>query len=389
MILTRSGCEDCSRLIRSHSGSRIRGVILDLPTMAAGGASGSVSREPVALRRSDRAPLYNEKRKRIPSYNEKEYFYRARVLRRARKMAAAGERHGQTMPTVSTEEAAALAVRCYNMEWAAAVAHYNVAQLQERLNRLEAAVDGPPLPLAAHRVKQVDALEAALSVASAASEEAAPPDDSAAQPAILQDMQPAEQDAELTEATTDAQSSLSRKKKPRRRRRAAADAGATAAAAPAADAGALEAEDAAQASIGEDLIVPEPLVAEELQHRGTTGAWAVVQGLQTEKYSQYNGRIVRVGNQRTNGRFETVRPGSNDKLAVRPENLRWLLGSYDGRSAGDDLADEDDGYGELVLLGFDTVKERWACKHLLNREGGSARYRYRWARIEPSEVSLN
>ena len=84
--------------------------------MAAGGASGSVSREPVALRRSDRAPLYNEKRKRIPSYNEKEYFYRARVLRRARKMAAAGERHGQTMSTVSTEEAAALAVRCYNME---------------------------------------------------------------------------------------------------------------------------------------------------------------------------------------------------------------------------------------------------------------------------------
>ena len=90
MILTRFGCEDCSRLIRSHSGSRIRGVILDLPIMAAGGAAGSVSREPVALRRSDRAPLYNEKRKRIPSYNEKEYFYRARVLRRARKMAAVG-----------------------------------------------------------------------------------------------------------------------------------------------------------------------------------------------------------------------------------------------------------------------------------------------------------
>ena len=174
-------------------------------------------------------------------------------------------------------------------------------------------------------------------------------------------MQPAEQVAELTEAATDAQSSLSRTKKQRRRRRAAADAGATADAEPAADAGALEAEDAAQASIEEDLVVPEPLVAEELQHRGTTGAWAVVQGLQNEKYSQYNGRIVRVGNQRTNGRFETVRPGSNDKLAVRPENLRWLLGSYDGRNAGDDLADEDDGYGELVLLGFDTVKEQWAC----------------------------
>ena len=36
------------------------------------------------------------------------------------------------------------------------------------------------------------------------------------------------------------------------------------------------------------------------------------------------------------------------------------------------MADEDDGYGELVLLGFDTVKEQWACKHLPKREGGTA-----------------
>ena len=373
--------------------------------MAAGRESLSASRVRVVPRR----PFWA-----VP-FNEKEFFYRARVLRRAQKQAAAASWTGRCPVLVSSEEVAALANRCQQLEWAAAVAHYNVTQLHERVSLLEAAGEMPPLPLPVvspeaepveHTVQVMSAPaspesaddarreetvepEAARLVDPLEAEEAAPPDESAAQPAILQDMQPAEQVAELTEATTDAQSSLSRTKKQRRRRRAAADAGATADAEPAADAGALEAEDAAQASIGEDLIVPEPLVAEELQHRGTTGAWAVVQGLQNEKYSQYNGRIVRVGNQRTNGRFETVRPGSKDKLAVRPENLRWLLGSYDGRNAGDDLADEDDGYGELVLLGFDTVKEQWACKHLLTREGGPARYRYRWARIKPSEVSLN
>ena len=89
LILTRFGWEDCSRLIRNHSGSRICGVILDLPTMAAGGASGSASREPVASRRPIRAPLFNEK----------EYFYRARVLRRAQKVAGAeGGGFGGTTP---------------------------------------------------------------------------------------------------------------------------------------------------------------------------------------------------------------------------------------------------------------------------------------------------
>ena len=44
--------------------------------MAAGGAAGSASRELPAPRRPVRAPLL---------FNEKEYFYRARVLRRARK----------------------------------------------------------------------------------------------------------------------------------------------------------------------------------------------------------------------------------------------------------------------------------------------------------------
>ena len=57
-------------------GSRIRKVILELPVMAAGGAAGSASRELPAPRRPVLAPLL---------FNEKEYFYRARVLRRARK----------------------------------------------------------------------------------------------------------------------------------------------------------------------------------------------------------------------------------------------------------------------------------------------------------------
>ena len=114
-----------------------------------------------------------------------------------------------------------------------------------------------------------------------------------------------------------------------------------------------------------------------------------VQGLQSARYTQHNGRLVRVGIQRTDGRYETVRVGSKHMLAVWPDNLRWLLQSSDGRVAGDDLADEDDGYGELVLLGYDPVNEQWACKHLLTRVGGTARYRYRWARIKRPEVSLN
>ena len=146
MILTRFGCEDCSRLIRSHSGSRIRGVILDLPIMAAGGAAGSVSREPVALRRSDRAPLYNEK----------EYFYRKRVLRRMQKVAGSACRPVLPGLKEQTEEVAALVARCSLLEWSAAVSQYNVSNLEERLRRLEAATELPPLPLPAAVPKTYD-----------------------------------------------------------------------------------------------------------------------------------------------------------------------------------------------------------------------------------------
>ena len=69
--------------------------------MAAGGASCFASRDPVVPRRPFLAPLFNEK----------EYFYRARVLRRARKVAAAAERPERRAAMVSSEEAAALAAR--------------------------------------------------------------------------------------------------------------------------------------------------------------------------------------------------------------------------------------------------------------------------------------
>ena len=107
--------------------------------MAAGRASVSASREQVASRRPTRAPFFNEK----------EYFYRARVLRRARKVAASAGRQQHRETVMTSDEAAALVSRCYQAEWSAAVAHYSVAQLHQRLNQVEAAVaeNIPPLPL--------------------------------------------------------------------------------------------------------------------------------------------------------------------------------------------------------------------------------------------------
>ena len=121
--------------IRSHSGSSRSYFAY----MAAGRASVSASREQVASRRPTRAPFFNEK----------EYFYRARVLRRARKVAATAGRQQHRETVMTSVEAAALVSRCYQAEWSAAVAHYNVAQLHQRLNQLEAAVaeNIPPLPL--------------------------------------------------------------------------------------------------------------------------------------------------------------------------------------------------------------------------------------------------
>ena len=101
--------------------------------MAAGRESLSASRVRVVPRR----PFWA-----VP-FNEKEFFYRSRVLRRAQKQAAAADWTGRCPVLVSSEEVAALANRCQQLEWAAAVAHYNVTQLHERVSLLEAAGEMP------------------------------------------------------------------------------------------------------------------------------------------------------------------------------------------------------------------------------------------------------
>ena len=68
---------------------------------------------------------------------------------------------------------------------------------------------------------------------------------------------------------------------------------------------------------------------------------------------------MRVGSERPNGRFETVRPGSGRNLAVRPANLRVLLEEFNGRAAGDTM-DFDD--GEIELLGFDAQESYWLAR---------------------------
>ena len=64
-----------------------------------------------------------------------------------------------------------------------------------------------------------------------------------------------------------------------------------------------------------NFFVPEAFDASESQHGGLVQTWAVVQGLQSARYTQHNGRLVHVGIQRTDGRYETVRVGSKHKLA--------------------------------------------------------------------------
>ena len=94
--------------------------------MAAGSESLAASRVRVVPRR----PFWA-----VP-FNEKEFFYCAWVLRRAQKQAAAASWTGRCPVLVSSEEVAALANRCQQLEWAGAVAHYNVTQLHERVSLL-------------------------------------------------------------------------------------------------------------------------------------------------------------------------------------------------------------------------------------------------------------
>ena len=291
--------------------------------MAASSSSGSASRETRAPRRSFGAPFFNEK----------EYFYRARVLRRARKVAASAGRQQHRETVMTSDEAAALVSRCYQAEWSAAVAHYNVAQLHQRLNQLEAAVaeNIPPLPLPA--VADSSAGAGAASGEDVTMEESA---EHAGQPFVRPVVQEAARPAGEPDVQPGSHPMASN----------AAQKASTVARAsePAKDAPATSTPDA---SLSDSAEAADRLL----------GRWAVLHGLQAEP--DFNGRLVRVGSQRPNGRFETVRPGSGRNLAVRPANLRVLLEEFNGRAAGDTM---DFGDGEIVLLGFDAQESYWACQ---------------------------
>ena len=130
--------------------------------------------------------------------------------------------------------------------------------------------------------------------------EAAKPEESAVQPALLPVTRQSEESVSLVDAPAIVQSKQSRKKGQRQRRAAAAgavaDAGAAADARPAANDGAVADVPVAEAAHEEDAFVPEAFDASESQHGGLVQTWAVVQGLQSARYTQHNGRLVRVGN---------------------------------------------------------------------------------------------
>ena len=325
--------------------------------MAAGRGSLSASRVLVVPRRPSRA---------VP-FNEKEFFYRARVLRRAQKHAAAASWTGRCPVLVSSEEVAALANRCQQLEWAAAVAHYNVTQLHERVSLLEAAGEVPPLPLPVAS-PEAQPVEHTAQVTSAPASPASADDarrEEAVEPEEARLVDPLEA---VDEAETSAQKIAPKKKK--KMRNASADAGAMAAVGAAStskDQGTDESssgprEAKVRLCAGRLVSVPP-----------RTGQWAVVQGLQNAKHTDYNEAIVRVGSQRDNGRFETSCLGTGVKLTVRPENLRGMLESYDGYTAGDKVTYED---SELELFGFDFEAQRWACKQPKKQGDGSVKYWY-------------
>ena len=112
--------------------------------------------------------------------------------------------------------------------------------------------------------------------------------------------------------------------------------------------------------------------------------WGVLHGL--TKQPHHNGKLVIIGKQRGNGRFETVRPGSRpdgsrEELAARPENLRLLLAEYQGIAAGDEV---DFVGGVLELLGFDPETACWAGK----QEISSGQYQYVWVPVSYTHLTL-
>ena len=297
--------------------------------MAASRDVGSASRELLALRRPVRAPLAS-------LFNEKQYFYRTRVLRRARKAAALAGRQERFAAHEISKEIAALAARCDYLEGCAAFAHHHAAHLHERVCQLEAAARPSPavaaspplLPL----VPAVGSPDFSAPASSTPSEAVAQEDVAtqrpAARPVDRSVLQPAVQQAQPS---------------------ASAEAGED-----------VDFDTTTQTSHGGvrlDTSGTESREATEPLPDRLTGRWAVLQGLQ--KSPQLNGRLVRVGSRLANGRYETMRPGSRDQQAVRPDNIRELLDTYGGCAAGDEVPFDD---GALLLLGFDPVEAYWACK---------------------------
>ena len=223
-------------------------------------------------------------------------FYCARVLRRARKVAASTGRPESPVAYVRSDEVAALAARCDYLEWYVALAQQNAVQLHQRLCELEAAV---PQLTATTVSPEAQIVVPELST-TAAPDLAAPSE--AATPADVVQQQPAAH----------------------REGPAVAQLGALGG--DASDPSTEEGACSPAARITEQRVATEPL----------RSRWAVLQGLQ--KAPELNGRLVRVGSQRQNGRYATVRPGSGDRLAVRAENLRGLLEKYASHESGNEVA---------------------------------------------------
>ena len=97
-----------------------------------------------------------------------------------------------------------------------------------------------------------------------------------------------------------------------------------------------------------------------------------------------NGQMVQVGAKRNDGRIVTTRPASVDEFAARRENLRELMKSYEGLSAGDVMDLEGT---EAFLFGFDHVRGLWAGETEFDVEIGHVETQYVWLPAEQLSVT--
>jgi hypothetical protein len=98
--------------------------------------------------------------------------------------------------------------------------------------------------------------------------------------------------------------------------------------------------------------------------------WGVLHGLQ--RALDRNGVLVRIGEPRYDGRIKTeARDG--DKIAVRAENLRELMSSFNGVSAGDVIEKDQ---CEIELFGFDPVERCWVGEIDIKSDVGAVKTMY-------------